>query len=215
MPKMDLIGPTVDDDIRRAIARYGADAVKVAVKNATKAKRGRKKEPDWPELREIMEADAREWLAGNDPFTTRSNYSIAKELSERNPGHSIVSTHKRIERKLSRGPYNRRWFALVWAENLSRNQGPHGAHIRALGALSELPESARPDLWKFSLDRARATLADYEVREGYPPSAEMTFREIEEAVQKGRSEEHTSELQSLMRISYAVFCLKKKKIQIN
>src|SRR3546814_2066832 len=29
----------------------------------------------------------------------------------------------------------------------------------------------------------------------------------------GRSEEHTSELQSLMRISYAVFCLKKKKTQ--
>src|SRR3546814_6675271 len=28
-----------------------------------------------------------------------------------------------------------------------------------------------------------------------------------------RSEEHTSELQSLMRISYAVFCLKKKKIK--
>src|SRR3546814_3786902 len=30
-------------------------------------------------------------------------------------------------------------------------------------------------------------------------------------LQLGRSEEHTSELQSLMRISYAVFCLKKKK----
>src|SRR3546814_7439374 len=30
----------------------------------------------------------------------------------------------------------------------------------------------------------------------------------------GRSEEHTSELQSLMRISYAVFCLKKKITQI-
>src|SRR3546814_2622468 len=30
-----------------------------------------------------------------------------------------------------------------------------------------------------------------------------------------RSEEHTSELQSLMRISYAVFCLKKKKIKHN
>src|SRR3546814_2595134 len=29
--------------------------------------------------------------------------------------------------------------------------------------------------------------------------------------QRSRSEEHTSELQSLMRISYAVFCLKKKK----
>src|SRR3546814_8271092 len=31
--------------------------------------------------------------------------------------------------------------------------------------------------------------------------------------QRRRSEEHTSELQSLMRISYAVFCLKKKKQQ--
>src|SRR3546814_2836548 len=30
-------------------------------------------------------------------------------------------------------------------------------------------------------------------------------------IQRFRSEEHTSELQSLMRISYAVFCLKKKK----
>src|SRR3546814_4393730 len=33
---------------------------------------------------------------------------------------------------------------------------------------------------------------------------------IQRAIMAGRSEEHTSELQSLMRISYAVFCLKKK-----
>src|SRR3546814_3120313 len=33
-----------------------------------------------------------------------------------------------------------------------------------------------------------------------------------EAESKSRSEEHTSELQSLMRISYAVFCLKQKTI---
>src|SRR3546814_3683761 len=32
-----------------------------------------------------------------------------------------------------------------------------------------------------------------------------------EEMMRSRSEEHTSELQSLMRISYAVFCLKKKK----
>src|SRR3546814_5553066 len=40
------------------------------------------------------------------------------------------------------------------------------------------------------------------------------FREMvcyQEEVRDPRSEEHTSELQSLMRISYAVFCLKKKK----
>src|SRR3546814_3836093 len=34
-------------------------------------------------------------------------------------------------------------------------------------------------------------------------------------VEHFRSEEHTSELQSLMRISYAVFCLKKKKNQLS
>src|SRR3546814_2857546 len=33
------------------------------------------------------------------------------------------------------------------------------------------------------------------------------------ALHRQRSEEHTSELQSLMRLSYAVFCLKKKKIK--
>src|SRR3546814_4901134 len=36
-------------------------------------------------------------------------------------------------------------------------------------------------------------------------------REVEKTLVLERSEEHTSELQSLMRISYAVFCLKKKK----
>src|SRR3546814_2735759 len=37
-----------------------------------------------------------------------------------------------------------------------------------------------------------------------------TGSDCEAAAQAVRSEEHTSELQSLMRISYAVFCLKKK-----
>src|SRR3546814_7317679 len=47
--------------------------------------------------------------------------------------------------------------------------------------------------------------------DGYEParSVAVTRRLVEE--DKIRSEEHTSELQSLMRISYAVFCLKKKK----
>src|SRR3546814_7092029 len=42
----------------------------------------------------------------------------------------------------------------------------------------------------------------------------MTWLHIEAMIElscSSRSEEHTSELQSLMRISYAVFCLKKKK----
>src|SRR3546814_7350636 len=41
-----------------------------------------------------------------------------------------------------------------------------------------------------------------------PKQAERRERDL-----RDRSEEHTSELQSLMRISYAVFCLKKKKLK--
>src|SRR3546814_1370738 len=46
-------------------------------------------------------------------------------------------------------------------------------------------------------------------REGEPQRGEQ----IRHPLRTRRSEEHTSELQSLMRISYAVFCLKKKKKQ--
>src|SRR3546814_10952016 len=44
------------------------------------------------------------------------------------------------------------------------------------------------------------------------PAIEARFQRVKA---KLRSEEHTSELQSLMRISYAVFCLKKKKTKLN
>src|SRR3546814_4903545 len=52
-----------------------------------------------------------------------------------------------------------------------------------------------------------------------PPIRTLTARALQEhgyivrTAGTARSEEHTSELQSLMRISYAVFCLKKKKYQ--
>src|SRR3546814_18479975 len=53
-------------------------------------------------------------------------------------------------------------------------------------------------------------------RGGRPGSHGDVLRADHQMAGKGcprRSEEHTSELQSLMRISYAVFCLKKKKQQ--
>src|SRR3546814_5603634 len=56
----------------------------------------------------------------------------------------------------------------------------------------EPPACGGNDFWSFNTGRA-----------GIWPGGE--------GVKAGRSEEHTSELQSLMRISYAVFCLKKKK----
>src|SRR3546814_5276330 len=42
-------------------------------------------------------------------------------------------------------------------------------------------------------------------------SSRTTCSRLSDLMRRRRSEEHTSELQSLMRISYAVFCLKKKK----
>src|SRR3546814_3584217 len=42
------------------------------------------------------------------------------------------------------------------------------------------------------------------------PKHQLTLLVLQHAATHRRSEEHTSELQSLMRISYAVFCLKKK-----
>src|SRR3546814_11256099 len=47
------------------------------------------------------------------------------------------------------------------------------------------------------------------VKASFPPVPAQAERRQRKG-QKHRSEEHTSELQSLMRISYAVFCLKKK-----
>src|SRR3546814_3227035 len=55
--------------------------------------------------------------------------------------------------------------------------------------------------------------SEIRIPEQLPPSViELDVTEVRDGVIVRRSEEHTSELQSLMRISYAVFCLKKKKI---
>src|SRR3546814_7639031 len=45
---------------------------------------------------------------------------------------------------------------------------------------------------------------------GSAPMIFNSFQSVLHTIEERRSEEHTSELQSLMRISYAVFCLKKK-----
>src|SRR3546814_3199460 len=64
-------------------------------------------------------------------------------------------------------------------------------------------------------------LGFHEIRQkrcGFRPSESSRSRsgrcERRGVVEQGRSEEHTSELQSLMRISYAVFCLTKHKTEL-
>src|SRR3546814_4774661 len=59
----------------------------------------------------------------------------------------------------------------------------------------------------------RTDLADEDRQREVPRTDAREYATADEL--QFRSEEHTSELQSLMRISYAVFCLKKKKKQPN
>src|SRR3546814_4524251 len=51
--------------------------------------------------------------------------------------------------------------------------------------------------------------------DGDDPPGLRLHRALDHRQPQRRSEEHTSELQSLMRISYAVFCLKKKTPKLN
>src|SRR3546814_6525393 len=88
---------------------------------------------------------------------------------------------------IRRPPRSTRTDTLFPYTTLFRSRAPDPADIfRPEKQLPQTPESG-------NASRRRAA--------GRIPSSETTRR----------SEEHTSELQSLMRISYAVFCLKKKK----
>src|SRR3546814_5146360 len=74
--------------------------------------------------------------------------------------------------------------------------------------LSHLDAKGRPAMVDVSAKAVTAREAVAECRVKFPAAVAAQLRA---SGLKSRSEEHTSELQSLMRISYAVFCLKKKK----
>src|SRR3546814_5540559 len=69
--------------------------------------------------------------------------------------------------------------------------------------------TAGGDAWQDRPHRMRKA----DIRRGHKGNERIS--DMLEELHRTRSEEHTSELQSLMRISYAVFCLKKKKTQIH
>src|SRR3546814_4749931 len=103
-----------------------------------------------------------------------------------------------------------------------RSDDPHTVcHVYAADEAAEVMDrgawkAANPALSSF---RSCVELEQSAEKAARMPSFENSFRNLylNQRVNMVsafvRSEEHTSELQSLMRISYAVFCLKKKKIQ--
>src|SRR3546814_7123675 len=75
--------------------------------------------------------------------------------------------------------------------------------------LDELHLRARRGELCFDMDRCACAACHFRRVIANPSRKSMR------SIMRLRSEEHTSELQSLMRISYAVFCLKKKKDENN
>src|SRR3546814_9481081 len=77
--------------------------------------------------------------------------------------------------------------------------------VSGLGPTQQLTEAELED-WVAGLpDRTQVQLTEYSYDLRGNVSQQTGYATV-----SARSEEHTSELQSLMRISYAVFCLKKK-----
>src|SRR3546814_4903309 len=83
----------------------------------------------------------------------------------------------------------------------SRDHRPLGARARRPAHPSRKPEARNGAIGSRRRYRGAGRRARPDIQGKFPSSM-------------GRSEEHTSELQSLMRISYAVFCLKKKKLAL-
>src|SRR3546814_3595091 len=98
---------------------------------------------------------------------------------------------------------------------IARENAYHGSTIAgaSLGGMKAMHAQGGP--WLPGVERVRQP---YSFNEGFgqdprafgEAAADAVEQKILEVGPEKRSEEHTSELQSLMRISYAVFCLKKK-----
>lgn len=207
--KFDVVGPTVDDDVRRIISRYGATAVTDAVKRATKAKRGRRPEKDWPELRPTIDADAQSWLNGGDPFAERSNYSIAKDFADRNPGHSHPGTMKRVERKLVK---QRVWMTLVVAYEMSRESYSYQAHLRTLDALVK---NDGHSVWSSTRGNVLGYVADYTAKFGEAPASDLTARDVENATKNALLPSNallTSDAKAMRRLHGGLFGAIAKRI---
>ena len=165
--------PSLEQQLRILVGRFGADAVKGALKAATKKPRGRVPEKDWALMRDDFMQDARDWLEGRDP-STRSNYSIAQRISREHPGHSTAATLRRIQRKLAA---KRHLYMLYSAMPLAEKEYPFSAHFRTLEALVDGKDG---EVWSKILEMHRETLERYRELHGEPEPT-MTWVQIEDA----------------------------------
>src|SRR3546814_3384553 len=115
--------------------------------------------------------------------------------------------------------------AMLALATAAVSTGRYEDAVAILNQLLNLPPNATSQqaqeligIAREGLGENQRALAEYELYvKLYPDSPRIqrvkeriTALKVAASAPKARSEEHTSELQSLMRISYAVFCLKKK-----
>src|SRR3546814_1855098 len=113
------------------------------------------------------------------------------------------------------------WSSDVCSSDLARQrQHLAGFHDTAFQLAELVSQNLRLPFVKFAIRGISRNLAAKDIgkrmRHDLGTSPDAQSRQRDAAFQRlGRSEEHTSELQSLMRNSYAVFCFKKNKIKYN
>lgn len=168
---------SLDGEIQRLVGLYGKAQVRDALKRLPATKKGRKPLQDWKDMQSWITQDAIDWLDGKDPLAERSNYSIAKDIAKKHPGHASVSTHRRLMRKLSEGRHR---ICVLAAWDLSEKQRPFSDYFRACDAVCSLNEKWR-DLVQDIADRQRGMLERYRDRFGDPDPA-LSIKDIEEAL---------------------------------
>src|SRR3546814_6557443 len=101
----------------------------------------------------------------------------------------------------------------ITSAGVGRRGASPGSRRRWRSGSVGVEEVGAAEVRSLPLDRRRRLAADVvdHARDAADLVDDAVGDAAEEVVRQVRSEEHTSELQSLMRISYAVFCLKKKK----
>src|SRR3546814_5868911 len=105
----------------------------------------------------------------------------------------------------------------AWTNAIRNAAGAPTAKPRRRGRGAKPTGTMRRGFWRCSRDSATEPVSMQVAPFAAQPGArggDVAIVQFADQRVKGRtmrSEEHTSELQSLMRISYAVFCLKKKK----
>ena len=167
----------LQSELERLARFYGASKVKAAAAKLRRERRGRKEEADFIHLAHVFSQDAKDWLDGLDPFTMRRNYAIAKEFSQKHPGHSAAATHRRLMGKLAK---RRRHYCFIAAVQQAKSGRPIPDLLRAMTALlqSEPIWATRID---YDLRRIEENSRRYKELTGQDVPQDFTFDKLEEA----------------------------------